>query len=28
VLFFDRMKSLASMTFLDEYARYWRKTDD
>jgi peptide deformylase len=25
VLFFDRMKSLASMTFLDEYARYWRK---
>jgi peptide deformylase len=28
VLFFDRMKSLASMTFLDEYARYWRKADD
>src|SRR6476646_6187774 len=28
VLFFDRMKSLESMTFLDEYARYWRKTDD
>jgi peptide deformylase len=28
VLFFDRMKSLASMTFLDEYSRYWRKTDD
>ena len=28
VLFFDRMKSLVSMTFLDEYARYWRKTDD
>jgi len=28
VLFFDRMTSLASMTFLDEYARYWRKTDD
>src|SRR6478752_5241976 len=27
VLFFDRMKSLASMTFLDEYARYWRKAD-
>ena len=26
VLFFDRMKSLESMTFLDEYARYWRKT--
>ena len=28
VLFFDRMTSLESMTFLDEYARYWRKTDD
>ena len=28
VLFFDRMKSLVSMTFLDEYARYWRKADD
>ena len=28
VLFFDRMQSLASMTFLDEYARYWRKTED
>jgi peptide deformylase len=28
VLFFDRMKSLASMTFLDEYSRYWRKTED
>ena len=25
VLFFDRMKSLESMTFLEEYARYWRK---
>jgi peptide deformylase len=28
VLFFDRMKSLASMTFLDEYSRYWRTSDD
>jgi peptide deformylase len=28
VLFFDRMTSLGSMTFLDEYSRYWRKTDD
>ena len=28
VLFFDRMKSLASMTFLEEYSRYWRKTED
>ena len=25
VLFFDRMPSLASLTFLDEYARYWAK---
>jgi peptide deformylase len=28
VLFFDRMKSLDTMTFIDEYSRYWRKTDD
>ncbi|HMB80920.1 MAG TPA: peptide deformylase [Vicinamibacterales bacterium] len=28
VLFFDRMKSLESMTFLEEYSRYWRKADD
>ena len=28
VLFFDRMKSLETMTFLDEYARYWRKNED
>jgi peptide deformylase len=28
VLFFDRMKSLDTLTFLDEYSRYWRKTDD
>ncbi len=28
VLFFDRMKSLESMTFLDEYSRYWRKDAD
>jgi peptide deformylase len=25
VLFFDRMTSLASLTFLDEYSRYWMK---
>ena len=25
VLFFDRMKSFETLTFLDEYARYWRK---
>ena len=28
VLFFDRMASLGTMTFLDEYARYWRKDKD
>ena len=28
VLFFDRMRSFESLTFLDEYSRYWRKTDD
>ena len=28
VLFFDRMRSFDSLTFLDEYSRYWRKTDD
>jgi len=27
VLFFDRMKSLETMTFLDEYSRYWRADD-
>ena len=25
VLFFDRMRSLDSLTFLDEYSRYWTK---
>jgi peptide deformylase len=25
VLFFDRMKSFASLTFLEEYSRYWIK---
>jgi peptide deformylase len=28
VLFFDRMRSFQSLTFLDEYSRYWTKTDD
>ena len=28
ILFFDRMRSLESLTFLDEYARYWAKTED
>ena len=25
VLFFDRMRSLGTLTFLDEYSRYWTK---
>ena len=28
VLFFDRMKSLDSLTFLDEYSRHWVKHED
>jgi peptide deformylase len=28
VLFFDRMKSFESLTFLDEYSRYWAKRED
>jgi peptide deformylase len=28
VLFFDRMKSFQSLTFLDEYSRYWTKDRD
>jgi peptide deformylase len=28
VLFFDRMKSLQSLTFLDEYSRFWAKDDE
>jgi peptide deformylase len=28
VLFFDRMRTFETLTFLDEYARYWRPTDD
>ena len=27
VLFFDRMKTFGSLTFLDEYGRYWAKGD-
>ena len=27
VLFFDRMRSFESLTFLDEYARYWAKDE-
>jgi peptide deformylase len=28
VLFFDRMKSFDSLTFLEEYSRYWTKDED
>jgi peptide deformylase len=28
ILFFDRMKSFESLTFLDEYSRYWVKNED
>ena len=28
VLFFDRMKSFESLTFLDEYARFWARDDE
>jgi peptide deformylase len=28
ILFFDRMKSFHTLTFLDEYSRYWTKRDD
>jgi peptide deformylase len=28
ILFFDRMRSFESLTFLDEYSRYWVKGDD
>ena len=27
ILFFDRMRSFDSLTFLDEYSRYWAKAD-
>ena len=28
VLFFDRMTSMQSLTFLEEYSRYWAKDED
>ena len=28
VLFFDRMKSMQSLTFLDEYSRFWAKDEE
>ena len=27
ILFFDRMRSFETLTFLDEYSRYWAKND-
>ena len=28
IMFFDRMKTFETLTFLDEYSRFWRKNDD
>jgi peptide deformylase len=28
ILFFDRMRSLETLAFLDEYSRYWAKDED
>jgi peptide deformylase len=28
VLFFDRMRSMQSLTFLEEFSRYWSKDDE
>jgi peptide deformylase len=28
ILFFDRMSSMQSLTFLDEYSRFWSKEQD
>jgi peptide deformylase len=28
ILFFDRMKSFESLTFLEEYSRYWSRQED
>jgi peptide deformylase len=28
VLFFDRMRSLETLTFLEEYSRFWRERDE
>jgi peptide deformylase len=28
ILFFDRMREFSTLTFLDEYARYWAKADE
>jgi peptide deformylase len=28
VLFLDRMRSMQSLTFLDEFSRYWAKDED
>jgi peptide deformylase len=28
ILFFDRMQSMATLTYLDEYSKYWAKDED
>jgi hypothetical protein len=28
VLFFDRMKSFETLSFLEEYSRFWQKDDE
>jgi peptide deformylase len=28
ILFFDRMRSMETLTYLDEYSRYWAKDED
>lgn len=28
VLFFDRMRAFETLTFLDEYSRYWVRNED
>jgi len=28
ILFFDRMKSMETLTYLDEYSKYWAKDED
>ena len=28
ILFFDRMKSMQTLTFMEEYSRYWAKDDE
>jgi hypothetical protein len=28
VLFFDRMKTMDTLTYLEEYSKYWAKSED